>query len=115
MKVWIDAHLSPSIAVWMAEEFGIDASSLQRLGLLTASDIDIFELAREQDAVILTKDADFVELVNRRGPPPKVVWLSCGNTKNLRLREILVTQWVRVAKLLEEGHPVVELTDSIDD
>ena len=99
----------------MTEEFGIDASSSQRLGLLTASDIDIFEMAREQAAVILTKDADFVDLVNRRGPPPGVVWLSCGNTKNLRLREILVTQWVKVAKLLEEGHPVVELTDSIDD
>ena len=115
MKIWIDANLSPSIAVWMTEELKIDASSSQRLGLLKASDNEIFERAREQNAVILTKDVDFVDLVNRRGPPPRVVWLSCGNTTNLWLREILATQWVRVAKLLEEGHPVVELTDSIRD
>ena len=57
----------------MAEQLSIDAFSSQRLGLLTASEIEIFEQAREQDAVILTKDADFVDLVNRRGPPPKVV------------------------------------------
>jgi len=115
MKIWIDAHLSPAIAVWMAGELNPDTWSSQRLGLLAASDIEIFERAREQNAVILTKDSDFVDLVNRGGPPPRVVWLSCGSTTNLRLREILATQWLRVATLHEERHPVVDLTDSIGD
>ena len=113
MKVWVDANLSPSIAMWMTQEFGCEAASAQWLGLLTASDSEIFEKAREQDAVILTKDGDFVDLVNRLGPPPKVVWFSCGNTTNTKLREILMTHWVRVDELLREGHPVVELTDSM--
>jgi len=113
MKVWIDANLPPSIALWMTEELKVDASSAERLGLLTASDNEIFENAREQDAVIVTKDADFVELVNRHGPPPRVVWLSCGNTTNSRLKQILAAQWVQVAELIREGHPIVELTDSL--
>ncbi len=113
MKVWVDANLSPAIAPWMTQEIGCEAWSVQRLGLLTATDSEIFEKAREEDAVILTKDGDFIDLVNRHGTPPRVVWLSCGNTTNARLRQIMTTQWVRVDQLLREGHPVVELTDSI--
>jgi predicted nuclease of predicted toxin-antitoxin system len=37
----------------------------------------------------MTKDSDFVDLVERLGPPPQIIWLTCGNTSNLRLREIL--------------------------
>jgi predicted nuclease of predicted toxin-antitoxin system len=115
MKVRVDANLSPALAPWMNQELRCEASSAQLLGLLTATDNEIFEKAREEDAVILTKDGDFIDLVNRHGPPPKVVWLSCGNTTNARLRQIMTTQWVRVDQLLREGHPVVELTDSISD
>ena len=115
MKVWVDANLAPSIALWMTRMYGCEAWSLDRLGLLTATDLEIFEKAREDDAVILTKDVDFVDLVNRLGPPPKLVWISCGNTTNARLQQIMAAQWVRVTELLAEGHPIVELTDSISD
>lgn len=115
MKVWVDANLSPAIAPWMTQEIGCNAWSAQRLGLLTATDRQIFEKAREEDAVILTKDGDFIDLVNRFGPPPRVVWLTCGNTTTARLRQIMATQWVRVEALLHDGHPVVELTDSTSD
>lgn len=35
-----------------------------------------------------TKDSDFVQLLDRHGPPPKIIWLTCGNTSNQRMREI---------------------------
>jgi hypothetical protein len=32
----------------------------------------------------MTKDRDFVEMLQRLGPPPKVAWVTCGNTSNAR-------------------------------
>ena len=113
MKVWIDANLPPALAVWLSQEFDLEAVSAERLNLLKANDVTIFEKARENNAVLLTKDADFVDLVNVHGPPPMVVWVSCGNTTNAKLKTILQTQWGRVSELLEQGHPIVEITDAL--
>lgn len=46
------------------------------LGLHEASDQQIFEAARAADAIVMTKDLDFVEMVERFGPPPRILWLT---------------------------------------
>ncbi|MEZ6122023.1 MAG: DUF5615 family PIN-like protein [Planctomycetaceae bacterium] len=92
MIVWVDANLPPALAPWMTQELGVEAVSAEYLGLLAAADAEIFERARQSGVVILTKDLDFVELIHRHGPPPQVVWLSCGNTSNIRLRSILIAE-----------------------
>jgi predicted nuclease of predicted toxin-antitoxin system len=111
MKVWIDAQLSPSIAPWIIENFGIEAKSVRELGLRDATDSEIFTTARYEVAVVMTKDSDFVDLVNRLGPPPQVIWLTCGNTSNIRLRYILSKTFIQTMALLAAGEPVVEIKD----
>ena len=59
MTVWLDAHLSPRIARWLADRFGVAASPLRDLGFRNSSNEEIFTAARKENAVILTKDADF--------------------------------------------------------
>jgi predicted nuclease of predicted toxin-antitoxin system len=73
MRVWVDAQLSPALARWMVETLGVDATALRDLGLRDANDATIFRAARDGSAVVLTKDADFVSLVERHGPPPQIV------------------------------------------
>lgn len=108
MKIWIDAQLSPSIADWIASTFEIESHAVRTLGLRDAEDIEIFRAAREANAVVLTKDRDFVDLLDRYGPPPKVIWLTCGNTSNLRLQEILNTHF-RDACIFLENEDLVEI------
>jgi len=55
MKVWIDANLPPALAVWLSQEFGIEAFSAERLNLLKADDTEIFQKAKENNAVIFYK------------------------------------------------------------
>jgi predicted nuclease of predicted toxin-antitoxin system len=62
MIIWIDAHLSPAIAVWITSTFGILAVALRDLGLRDAEDPEIFEAAKAANVVLLTKDSDFVDL-----------------------------------------------------
>lgn len=93
----------------MTQEFGIQASSMQALGLDRAKDKAIFERARLAGAVILTKDADFVELVRQRGPPPSILWLTVGNTATARVQELFVESWPRVQRSLTRGEALIEL------
>jgi len=82
---------------------------MQELGLENAKDKVIFERARLAGTVILTKDADFVELVRQRGPPPSILWLTIGNTETARVQRLFVESWGRVRRGLIRGEALIEL------
>lgn len=85
----VDAQLSPRLASWIKIQFSIEAVSLREINLLNAEDRVIFDKGREMNAIIMTKDEDFIQLLHREGSPPKVLWITCGNTSNIRMMEIL--------------------------
>lgn len=111
MTVWVDAHLSPAIASWITKTFGVTAFALRDVGLRDAEDLEIFEIAKAQGVIVMTKDSDFVNLVDRLGVPPQIVWLTCGNTSNARLREILSATLPEALELLRAGEALVEISD----
>ena len=65
MILWIDAQLSPALAPWLSDTFGVTAHAVRDLGLRDAKDLPIFHAAREAGAVIMSKDSDFVLLLER--------------------------------------------------
>ena len=111
MTIWVDAQLSHSLAAWITETLGIPAHAVRDLGLRDAKDFPIFQSAREADAVVLTKDSDFPHLLAQHGPPPKVLWVTCGNTSNQNLRRILSATLEDALKLLDAGESIVEITE----
>lgn len=111
MILWIDAQLSPHLAPWIVESLGIEAYSVRWLGFRDASDEAIFAAARQADAVVLTKDRDFPDLLDRHGPPPRVIWVTMGNTTNVRMREVLSSLLPEALELLSKGESLVELGD----
>jgi predicted nuclease of predicted toxin-antitoxin system len=60
----------------------------------------------------MTKDSDFVELLQRHGPPPQIIWLRSGNTSNARLKLLLTQALPAVLPMLEAGEPLVEIGDA---
>ncbi|MBW4664541.1 MAG: DUF5615 family PIN-like protein [Chroococcus sp. CMT-3BRIN-NPC107] len=109
MTIWVDAQLSPAIAAWIASTFKITALALRDIGLRDAEDIVIFEAAKAQSIILITKDSDFIDLVARFGTPPQIIWLTCGNTSNARLQEILGTTLLEALELLPGGESLVEI------
>ncbi len=111
MTLWIDAQLSPALADWIAERFGVVAIPVKMLGLLEASDAEIFRAGRRAQAVVMTKDVDFVRLLEQHGPPPQVLWLTVGNTSNARMKEVLAETLQPALDLFRGGKPLVEVRD----
>ena len=110
--LWIDAQLSPALARWMSETFSVTAHAVRDLGLRDAKDLPIFHAAREAGAVIMSKDSDSVLFLERLGPPPQILWMTCGNTSNARLREIFLKSFPEARARLEQGEPLVESSDA---
>jgi predicted nuclease of predicted toxin-antitoxin system len=110
MTIWIDAQLSPALVTWISANFSVQAVALRDVGLRDASDNEIFAAARQANAIVLTKDKDFVDLVNRLGVPPQVIWLTCGNTSNAHLKSVLSNALTQAIELLDAGESLVEIS-----
>jgi predicted nuclease of predicted toxin-antitoxin system len=104
-------QLPPGLALWLSATFEVEALALVELGLRDADDVSIFDRARSADVVLVTKDSDFVELVSRHGPPPRMLWVTCGNVTNRRLRDVFTSVFRDACALLEEGRAIVEIAD----
>lgn len=113
MILWIDAQLPAALASWIRETFGIEAHAVRDVGLRDAKDPVIFKAARDANVMVMSKDEDFRLLVERLGPPPQVLWITCGNTSNARLREIFTKSLPTALELLERGEPLVEISDAL--
>lgn len=107
--IWLDAHLSPRIAHWITETLGIEATPIRSLGLRDAEDREIFSKAKEANAIVLTKDADFADLVRRLGPPPAVILLRSGNTTEQHLKTILEMRIPAALQFIDDGESLVEI------
>jgi predicted nuclease of predicted toxin-antitoxin system len=97
------------MAGWLMPVGSADVAHVAALGLLHSKDEQIFFAAREAGAIVVTKDEDFVRLLERHGPPPHLVWITCGNVRNARLREIMESFWPVAFDLIEGGEPLVEI------
>jgi predicted nuclease of predicted toxin-antitoxin system len=109
MIIWVDAQLSPRTARWISANFPVTAQAVRDLGLRDASDEDIFAAARAVGAIVLTKDSDFIRLLEQQGSPPKVLWLTCGNTSDAALQQILERHLSTALNLLNAGENLVEI------
>jgi predicted nuclease of predicted toxin-antitoxin system len=58
----------------------------------------------------MTKDSDFVALVQRLGMPPQVLWLTCGNLSALELQSLLSREFAAALQALQAGQMVVEIS-----
>lgn len=96
---------------WINKSFeAIHAQSVRSLGLRNAIDLEIFQHARSNQVVIMTKDVDFLKLIEKYKTPPQVILITCGNTSNAVMRNILNQHLLTAIDLLRLGEAVVEIS-----
>ncbi len=78
MKLLFDQNLSFKLCDRLADLFP-GSSQVRLAGLDRADDRVIWEFAKAGGFIMVTQDADFADMAALYGPPPKVIWLRCGN------------------------------------
>ena len=78
MKLLFDENLSFKLCQRLDDLFP-GSSQVRLLGLERADDRAIWDYARANEFVLVTLDADFVDMAALLGQPPKVIRLRCGN------------------------------------
>lgn len=88
MRLLFDQNISFRIISKIETNFP-EAKQVRQLRIENYSDVEIWKFAKENEFTIVTFDADFFDLSNLKGHPPKIIWLRFGNTKTDFLADII--------------------------
>lgn len=108
MRFLVDAQLPPALARLLGEQ-GHHAEHVIDVAPGDTPDSTLWQYASDQDAVIITKDEDFVDLLTRRHEGPAVVWVRVGNTSRRALLEWFLPQLGTIVDLVDAGNRFIEL------
>jgi predicted nuclease of predicted toxin-antitoxin system len=108
VRFLVDAQLPPALARLLSER-GHVAEHVTDIGLGNAADRELWRYALENDAVLITKDEDFPDLVLLGGPSPIVVWVRVGNTTRRALLEWFDPLIQGVVEMINAGNRLIEI------
>jgi predicted nuclease of predicted toxin-antitoxin system len=109
VSLLIDAQLPIALARYLFS-LGWPSVHVADLGLSAARDRAIWNYARDNRLVIVTKDHDFVLFSQQQGiSPPQVLWVRLGNCRRQALFDAFGREWRRLRRELSSGALVVEL------
>jgi predicted nuclease of predicted toxin-antitoxin system len=112
MKILLDANISWKLANTLKPIFG-ECSHVDLIGLnVPAQDIDIWNYALKNGYTIITKDNDFVDLLEIKGFPPKIVLLKTGNNSSKALVELLINIKSMIEDLENSNYGLLEIVNN---
>ena len=88
MRLLIDHNLSPSLTAILQDIYP-DSIHVYAIGLEESDDVVVWEYARTNGLLIVTKDADYLAIGARLGHPPKVVRIGLGNCPTAIVADLL--------------------------
>ncbi len=102
-----DVNLPPRLVAFFRER-NFEAVHVYDIGLATAGDETIWDFAQDRDAIVITKDSDFIRIGAARAGP-RVLLVCTGNCSNKTLFAKLSESLPEIMALFETGSRVVEL------
>ena len=111
MKLLFDENISPRLVRILASEFP-DSNHPDFLGFRGSSDTTLWNHARENNFIIVSKDNDFRQKAFLYGAPPKIIWLSIGNAGTSSVETLLRNNAKRIQEFFnntDESLLVLEL------
>jgi predicted nuclease of predicted toxin-antitoxin system len=88
MKLPFDENLSFRLCERLEGLFP-GSAQVRPLGLGKADDRTIWDYAAAHGFTVVSLDVDFAEKAALIGPPPKVIWLRCGNQPTEIIEKLL--------------------------
>jgi predicted nuclease of predicted toxin-antitoxin system len=97
VKLLLDQHVSYKLIAKLADLYPA-SDHVRNRGLQAASDDEIWQLAKLEGFVIVTKDEDFHSRSVAHGAPPKVLWIRSGNCATELVETLLRKNFADIAK-----------------
>jgi uncharacterized protein (DUF433 family)/predicted nuclease of predicted toxin-antitoxin system len=109
IKILLDANISWKLAEILKPIYG-ECDHVDFIGLnVPAMDKDIWNYALNNGYIIITKDTDFVDLMELKGFPPKIVLLKTGNNGSQSLAELLKSTKSLIEDLEKNNYGLLEI------
>jgi len=96
-KFLIDENLPKTLKLQTNDKF-IHVCNLDK----QMTDSEIWEYAKQNDCIIITKDTDFFERIILLGTPPKIIWIRLGNIRRRQLEQNIVNKWDEIIQKIDE-------------
>jgi predicted nuclease of predicted toxin-antitoxin system len=88
MKLLFDENLSPQLPNRLRNLFP-NSLHVRDVGMKATSDPIVWNYAKDNDLMIVSKDADMHDLSLVFGNPPKVIWVRLGNCSTSQVENLL--------------------------
>jgi predicted nuclease of predicted toxin-antitoxin system len=88
VRLLFDQNLSHKLVRRLTDHFP-DSVHVREVGLKEADDTVVWDYARGNDLMIVSKDSDFHQRSFLYGYPPKVVWVRLGNCSTADVERVL--------------------------
>jgi predicted nuclease of predicted toxin-antitoxin system len=108
VRFLVDAQLPPALAL-LLDEHGHVAEHVIDIGPVDIPDRELWRYALEHQAVIVTKDEDFANMLATGVDAPAVVWIRVGNTRRASLLAWFEPLIDQIVTMVEVGDRLIEL------
>lgn len=101
MKLLLDQNISFKLVERLRDLYP-ESKHVGAVGLAKVGDVGVWEYARENAYVIVSKDEDFHQLSFLYGPPPKAIWLSLGKCTTAAVEEVLRDRHSNIVEFVDD-------------
>jgi predicted nuclease of predicted toxin-antitoxin system len=108
MKLLFDQNLSFKLCRQLNDLFP-ESHQARLAGLDRADDVAIWRYTAENGFALVTLDSDFAEMAALRGPPPKVIWLRCGNQSTRVVESLLRNHAQTIGAFAQDASACLEI------
>jgi predicted nuclease of predicted toxin-antitoxin system len=108
VKFLVD-HQLPPVLVQLLTSKGHDAFHVLALGLDCATDAEIWNYAKANSFVLITKDEDFSRRASQPNATVQVVWVRLGNCRKAVLLSVFDSVFLQLEASLQAGDHLIEI------
>jgi len=103
VKLLFDENLSHRLVSLLADLFP-DSVHVRDIGLKAADDVRVWDYAKTDDLIIVSKDSDMHDRSFLFGYPPKVVWIRLGNCSTSDVEKLLRQEYETVESFNKDNY-----------
>lgn len=101
MKLLFDENLSPKLPSRLSDLFP-NSLHVRDVGMKATIDPIVWDYAKDNDLMIVSKDADMHDLSLVLGNPPKVIWIRLGNCSTSQVENLLRREFSAIRSFFED-------------